>query len=158
MDSQDSSMNAIRAGEPPDTAQTRGRAERPHATHTWSGYLMKWRRALLGLTMLMVATLVFAGWWLSVRFSSWVVNDALVGQSEVEILRESGAPVSDRPGYHALGPNEPPPLPQAPIQSLQFRPGSLLHPKGGTLHVWLMRRDGKWLCFESCWYSDDVQF
>jgi hypothetical protein len=119
----------------------------------------KWRRVLFVLAILFLPAAAFAGWWLSVRFSGpGVVNDALVGQWEAEILNEYGTPVSDSPGYHSLGQYDPPSLPQASIRSLTFRPGILFHPRGGTLVVWLMQQDGSWLCFESCWYADDVRF
>jgi hypothetical protein len=50
----------------------------------------------------------------------------------------------------------PPSLPAGPIRTLIFRPCGLLHPAGGTLWVWVVERNGMWVCFESCWFADGV--
>jgi hypothetical protein len=103
----------------------------------------------------------FAGWWLFVRFTGpmgGVEYNALVGYSEAAIKQRYGAPAGDTTGYQALGIGPEPSLPQGPIRSLTFFPGRLWHPRGGTLEVWLVQQDGQWVCFQSCWYADDVRF
>jgi hypothetical protein len=148
---------AIREGEPP---YARHPANTPLCSSTtWLHYAIKRRRILILSAAVSFPALMFTVWWCSVRFTGpAVVYDALVGQMEDQIRREYGPPVSDDPGYHSLGAHDPPPLPGPMIRSLAFRPGILFHPKGGTLCVWLVQQDGKWLCFQSCWYADDVRF
>ena len=121
--------------------------------------MKSWRLLLVLAALIFIfPAVVFNGWWF-VRFSGpQVVNNALVGQSEAQIRRAYGAPESDRTGYDGLAGEIPPALPKTPIRSLTFHPGRLFHPKGGTLCVWLTEQDGKWVCFESCWFADDVVF
>jgi hypothetical protein len=117
------------------------------------------QRVLLVLAILVIPVLAVAAWWLTVRFTGpSVVSNAYVGKSEADLTWAYGAPVSDLAGYRALGMSVPPTLPKTPIRTLRFRPGLLFHPRGGTLWVWLTRQNGKWVCFESCWFADGVQF
>jgi hypothetical protein len=160
MSSEDPNTEAIREGEPPYRAgslriMNSGRGTRVARWH----YLVKHWRLLLALALFLSAALTFPAWWCIVRFSGpGVVNNELVGQLEDAIRSKYGVPVLDEVGYRGLGPNDPPPLPQGAIRSLTFRPGLLLHPKGGTLVVWLVQQNGAWVCFESCWFADDVKF
>jgi hypothetical protein len=82
-----------------------------------------------------------------------VIDNALVGQSEQQISEGEGEPDSDREGYHSLGLYRPPSLPPGAIRTLIFD-----RRHGGTLWVWLERREEEWVCFESCWFEDGVQF
>jgi hypothetical protein len=101
----------------------------------------------------------YAGWVGHVRLCGEPVQtNTLVGRTEEEIHRSYGRPSKDRPGYHSLGLYDPPALPPQPIRTLIFHPRGLLHPEGGTLWVWVAERDSEWVCFESCWFKDGVQF
>jgi hypothetical protein len=107
---------------------------------------------LLGAT-LYVALHLYYRW-----FSQPVVSNALVGQTEAQITRKYGKPDHDEPGYSALGLGRPTQLPPDPIRTVIFHPGGLLHPERGTLWVWYKLVGEEWVCFESCWYADGVQF
>jgi hypothetical protein len=114
---------------------------------------------MLVLVALALPIIGFVGWWVYARLSGpSVVDNALVGQSEAQIRTAYGPPEQDRPGYQPLALYVPPSLPPGPLRSLVFRPRGVLHPRGGTLCVWLVERDGQWVCFESCWFRDGVVF
>jgi hypothetical protein len=117
------------------------------------------RRKLLLVAAVVLPVLAYLGWagyvWLGLPA---VQSNVLVGLTESRIRGSYGEPQSDRAGYHALGPDDPPSLPPGPIRTLIFHPHGLLHPAGGELWVWLEQRDGEWICFESCWFRADVQF
>jgi hypothetical protein len=81
-----------------------------------------------------------------------VIENALVGEPETAIIAAHGPPKSDRPRYEVLGFSKPRPVPSGPIRTLVFRTGD------GTLWVWLKKREDHWICFESCWFDDSVQF
>jgi hypothetical protein len=81
-----------------------------------------------------------------------VIDNALVGESEDAIIAAHGRPKLDRPAYEVLGFTEPRPIPSGPIRTLVFRTDD------GTLWVWLKEREDRWICFESCWFDDSVQF
>jgi hypothetical protein len=118
---------------------------------------MKRRRLLIAMgTLAFVAAIAT---WYSIRLAGpSVVTNALVGWSESSIRADYGSPVSDEAGYQSLALYVPPSLPPGPLRSLRFHPRGLFHPRGGTLCVWLVERDGEWVCFESCWYRDGVVF
>jgi hypothetical protein len=117
------------------------------------------RRKLLVVTAVALPVLAYVAWVGYVRLCCEPVQThTLVGRSEVQILGSYGQPDKDWQGYHSLARYVPPALPPGPIRTLIFHPCSLLHPEGGTLWVWVTERDGEWVCFESCWFADGVQF
>jgi hypothetical protein len=117
------------------------------------------RRKLLVVTAVALPVLAYVAWAGYVRFGrDPVQTDALVGRTEGQVRGSYGQPDTDWQGYRSLGPYDPPPLPPGPIRTLIFHPGSLFHPEGGTLWVWVTERDGGWVCFESCWFADGVVF
>jgi hypothetical protein len=115
---------------------------------------------LIGTGLVLVSLFaVFAGPGLWARcFGPAVVANALVGQSESQIVREYGTPSRDWAGYEELALERPPHLPPGPIRTLIIHPGGFRHLEGGTLWVWLEQKGDAWVCFESCWFADSVQF
>ena len=87
------------------------------------------------------------------RTNNAVIENALTGKTESEILAIYGKPDDDRAGYSRLGLEPPQSLPREPIRTLIFN-----RMDGGTLRVWVRNLGAKWVCFESCWYEDGVQF
>jgi hypothetical protein len=85
-----------------------------------------------------------------------VSANTLVDRTEGEIRRSYGQPLEDWSGYQPLARHVPPTLPPGSIRTLIFSPDGLFHPEGGTLWVWVVERDGAWVCFESCWFADGV--
>src|SRR5262249_32657804 len=81
-----------------------------------------------------------------------VIDNALVGRPEGQVREAYGEPETDSEGYIALGLYHPPSLPPGPVRTLVFR-----RPQG-TLWVWVNRRGGEWVCFESCEFGDGVVF
>jgi hypothetical protein len=82
-----------------------------------------------------------------------VVNDALVGWTESEVIAEFGNPDKNLDGYERLG-TETRPVPAGPVRTLIYS-----HQNKGTLWVWLKQSsDGQWSCFESCWFAAGVRF
>ena len=117
------------------------------------------RMTLLIGVVLVLPLLTYAGWVGYVRLCRpHVQTDTEVGRTEGEIRASYGQPNNDRPGYHPLALSIPPSLPHGSIRTLIFHLHGLLHPEGGTLWVWLVERDGVWVCFESCWFADSVRF
>jgi hypothetical protein len=110
---------------------------------------------LIGLPLL-----AYAGWVGYERFCRHSVEtNTLVGRSEAQIRARYGQADKDWQDYQSLGLSEhPSPRPTGAIRTLIFRPGGLLHPEGGTLWVWLVEREGDWICFKSCWFADGVKF
>jgi hypothetical protein len=121
--------------------------------------MFKRRNLKVLLIALSVIITVYLVWALYVRYSTPPVTaNTLVGLTESQICTSYGQPKNDDAGYRQLGFHEPEKLPSGSIRTLVFRPNFLLHPEGGTLWVWLVLRDGIWVCFESCWYADGVMF
>ena len=117
------------------------------------------RRKLLIVAAVVLPALAYSVWAGYARFSDPAVQDnTLVGRTEPQLLASYGRPDDDRQGYHSLALYVPPALPPGSIRTLIFYPRGLLHPEGGTLWVWLVERDGVWVCFESCWFADGVEF
>jgi hypothetical protein len=81
-----------------------------------------------------------------------VLDNTLVGQTEPQIRKAYGMPAGDLSVYHALA-LQPPPKPlTSPTRTLIF------HTKTGTFWVWLEQQGNDWMCFESCWVKDGVEF
>jgi hypothetical protein len=117
------------------------------------------RRKLLVVIAVALPVLAYVTWAGYVRFCrDPVQTDALVGRTEGQVWESYGKPDSDEQGYHSLGAYDPPSLPPGPIRTLIFHPRGLFHPEGGELWVWVTERDGVWVCFESCWFANDVRF
>lgn len=114
------------------------------------------RRVLFAAGVVLILSAV--GYTLWVRLGPPVVTDALVGQTESQIVRQYGAPTAERPGYHELGLQSPVNLPPGPIRTLVFYLGGLWHLEGGTLYVWRHQQGDDWVCFESCWFARGVKF
>ena len=87
-----------------------------------------------------------------------VQSNTFVGTTEAQLKNDYGPPEKDWQGYLSLAHVVPPSLPEGKIRTLIFQPHGLFHPKGGTLWVWVVERDGQWICFESCWFADGVKF
>lgn len=121
---------------------------------------MKRRYVLLSLLAAPLLSVVFyLGWRSYVRSSMpGVLTNKLVGQSESQIRDKYGQPRTEWQRYEPLAGKVPGSIPIGPIRTLIFKPVGLLHPEGGTLWVWLKLSDGNWICFESCWYADNVRF
>ncbi len=81
-----------------------------------------------------------------------VVEGELIGKAASAVVADFGKPDEDVPRYEPLG-TEPQPVPAGAHRTLIYRDHV-----GGTLYVWLVKREGKWECFNSCWYADGVQF
>lgn len=114
--------------------------------------------ALAGITafafgVVFVARGLYARW-----FGPGVVTDALVGQTETQVRRAYGAPDWDWPRYERLGLKDPHNLPPGPIRTLIFHPRGLSHLEGGTLWAWFHQQGDEWVCFESCWFAEGVNF
>jgi hypothetical protein len=117
------------------------------------------RRKLLIVAILALPVLAYVGWAGVARFGGESVQtDTQVGRTERQLHERYGSPAEDWPGYQSLALYVPPSLPQGPIRTLVFHPRGLLHPESGTLWVWVVERDGVWVCFESCWFADGVVF
>lgn len=115
------------------------------------------RRLITGAVLLPV--LAYLGWVYYLRFAEpSVQNNTLVGLTEQQIRASYGDPNSDKPGYEPFALEMPPLLPRGSIRTLIFEPRGLRHPEGGTLWVWVVEQDGRWICFESCWFAADVVF
>src|SRR5262249_19420892 len=92
-------------------------------------------------------------------FGKPVINNALAGQSEAQIRDTYGEPVSEKHGYQTLGLQNPDRFPVGALKTLIFHPRGLRHLEGGTLWVWIRQQpSGEWICFESCWFANGVQF
>jgi hypothetical protein len=118
--------------------------------------IRRWLFAVAIFSLPLQGYLLWAGY---IRFfGPSVENSELVGLDEAQILSDYGSPETDVQGYEMLGPEGPPSRPAGAIRTLTYRPRGLKHPGGGTLYVWLVERGGVWLCFESCWFRDGVQF
>lgn len=110
--------------------------------------------ALVAALLVLAETGLWARW-----FGESVVNNALVGQSESQVRSKYGEPRSEEPRYARLGIQPGYQLPAGAIKTLIFEPRGLLHLEGGTLWVWFRQQSsGEWICFESCWFADGVQF
>lgn len=118
------------------------------------------RRLLIGAGLVVLIILgVFVGSGLWARwFGPRVVTNDLIGQSEAQIRRMYGTPARDWPQYERLGLEEPRNLPPGPIRTLVFHPRGIFHLEGGTLWAWFHQRGDEWVCFESCWFADAVNF
>jgi hypothetical protein len=120
---------------------------------------MTWRCKRLVFGAVSLPILAYLGWMGYVRLCSEPVqSNTLVGRKEHQIRESYGQPNKDLREYQSLALYMPPELPPGPIRTLIFHPRGLLHPEGGTLWVWVVERDGEWVCFESCWYADSVRF
>ena len=120
---------------------------------------MTQRRKLIVVAAVVVPMFAYAGWAGCVRFCGPAVqNDTFIGRTEPGLRRSFGGPDKDLEGYQSLALSVPPSLPPGRIRTLIFHPRGLLHPEGGTLWLWVVDRDGVWLCFESCWFADGVAF
>lgn len=118
--------------------------------------------AVFAVTAGMAAT----GLWVRLAGPAVVAN-SLVGRTEPEVVREFGRPVSRQDGYGRPvgmdgnvhpGLNPPAVIPDGPVKTLTFVPHGFLHQEGGTLVAWFALRDGRWVCFESCWFADGELF
>lgn len=119
------------------------------------------KRVAFAAFVLLVVSLSVVASGLGLRwFGPSVVNNAvgLIGRTEQQVRLEYGEPQKESPGYEPLGLMIPPRLPAGPIKTLIFKPHGLLHLEHGWLWVWFTLRGDEWVCFESCWYADNVQF
>jgi hypothetical protein len=117
------------------------------------------RRKLLVTVVLAIPIIAYGGWCGCVRLCYPAVEpNTLVGKTESQLRITYGSPDKDWQGYQSLAWDIPPSLPSGPIRTLIFHPCGLFHPEGGTLWVWVTERDGEWVCFESCWFEDGVEF
>jgi hypothetical protein len=121
----------------------------------------KW--ALLAVAIVVFGGLgVVAGPGLKKRFfGPHVVNNALVGRSESQIVRSYDDPVCDWPGHEALGNSgtiDPPTKRPVALRTVVYHPRGLFHLEGGTLWVWYYQRGDEWICSGSCWFAGGVNF
>ncbi len=116
------------------------------------------RRKLAVAAVVVVPVVAYAIWAGYARCCRTAVQgDTYVGWTEAEVCGTYGTPDKDWPGCQPLALRMPPPHPGT-IRTLVFHPRGLFHPEGGTLWVWVVERDGQWVCYRSCWFADGVQF
>ena len=117
------------------------------------------RRKRLLIIAVVLTALAYIGWAAYVRLGGPAVQrNTFVGRTELQLRASFGEPDKDWSGYHSLALYVPAALPPGPIRTLIFHPRGMLHPEGGTLWVWVVERDGAWVCFESCWFAAGVRF
>jgi len=117
------------------------------------------RWLLVAAGVALVVLLALAGPGLCTRlYGDHVDNNALVGRTEGQVAGSYGSAVREWDGYEPLGLSRPVRLPPGPIRTVVYEPRGLLHLEGGTLWVWFCRRGDEWVCFESCWFADGVDF
>lgn len=117
------------------------------------------RHKLLVVAAIVLPVIAYACWVGHVKFHGpHIQSNILVGTTEVHLRSDYGPPKHEWQGYQPLALSIPPSLPPEPIRTLIFHPQGFLHPEGGTLWVWVSKCDGEWVCFESLWYADGVQF
>ena len=68
-----------------------------------------------------------------------------------------GSPDKDWQDYQSLALYVPLTLPQGAIRTLIFACVVCSTRKEGLLWVWLVDREGEWVCFKSCWFADGVK-
>jgi hypothetical protein len=116
-----------------------------------------WLLVCAGLGLASLLAVTGPGLW--VRFcGDHVENNKLLGRTQRQLSHVYGAPVKEWDGYSPLGGAKPQRLPPGPIRTLVFEPRGLLHLEGGTLWAWFRLDGDEWVCFESCWFADGVQF
>ncbi len=87
------------------------------------------------------------------RLKRAMSHDGYVGQTEAQLRAAFGWPADDQEGYHPLGLRGPAaPLAGGPIRTTVYET------KTGSLWVWLERRGGNWICFESEWVPNGTDF
>jgi hypothetical protein len=117
----------------------------------------QWLLACAGLVLAAVLAVTGPGLW--VRFCGHhVENNALVGRTRQQVAQVYGAPVHEWEGYSPLGRLSSAPPPSGPIRTMVFEPRGPFHLEGGTLWAWFRQDGDEWVCFESCWFADGVQF
>jgi hypothetical protein len=117
----------------------------------------RWLLACAGLVLAALLAVTGPGLW--VRFcGSHVENNKLVGRTEAQVAQTYGAPVKEWEGYRPLGHADPGRLPPGPLRTLVYEPRGLFHLQGGTIWAWFHQDGDQWVCFESCWFSADVEF
>jgi hypothetical protein len=121
------------------------------------------RLKLLVISAVALPVLAYVAWVGYVRLIREPLQiNTLVGRSEGRIRGSYGQPDQDWLGYHSLGldsrSEDRRAAPTLPTRTLIVRPRGLLHPEGGTLWVWLVERDGQWICSGSCWFAEGVVF
>jgi hypothetical protein len=130
--------------------------------HQGNAMMPKTRRGLLivlaGLVTFVVVAVFVAPGLYARWFGRGVVTNVLVGQTETQIRGVYGTPAEDWPGYERLALKGPHNLPPGHIRTLVFHPRGRFHLEGGTLWVWLHQQGDAWVCFESCWFADGVNF
>ncbi len=107
-------------------------------------------RGVLGfaaVTVIAVAAawLFFAPQRLPIEEGRWI------GWDEKRLTAELGPATTTTAGYVQVG-SEPAAKPAGPYKTLYYRQ------RGGHLYIWLHRRSGRWLCFDSLWFDNGVEF